>query len=61
MRPGRPRAGEEPQVIGKVTFRIDAETLSALRKLEKTVDKGVRSGRRSVLLRRLILDASSKI
>jgi hypothetical protein len=53
---GRPPAGEARESMRKVTFRLDAETLAALEVLEVDVGPDVR-GRRSVLLRRLILNA----
>ncbi len=57
---GRPRRGEERGEMDKVVFRIDAETRIALEELERGVGAAVR-GRRSVLLRRLILEAHKKL
>lgn len=53
---GRPMSRENRDAMVQICFKADKETLRALTVLEKTVGAEVR-GRRSVLLRRLILDA----
>ena len=60
IKPGRPRSGESRSKMKMITFRIDEETLAALRKLEVTVGPKVR-GRMSYLLRKLILDAHARL
>ena len=52
---GRPPAGDEKGKMPRVSFCVDPETFDALKELEQTVGAAVR-GRRSVVLRRLILE-----
>ena len=55
---GRPAAGDSSGEMKKVTFRIDDETERALVALEeRLVDHAVVRGRRSALLRKLVLAA----
>ncbi len=54
MMDARKRKGE----MRVVTFRIDRDTLAALEELEASMPK-VR-GRRSIILRKLILDARAR-
>ena len=56
MKLGRPKKTESRIPLPTITFRVDEETELALRELE-TEFSAVR-GRRSVLLRRLILEAA---
>jgi len=60
MNIGRPRNGEERPGLAKITFRVDEETLTKLRELEKQEGPNVR-GRRSNLLRKLIQTAHEKL
>lgn len=56
---GRPPAAETGRgEMPRITFRIDLDTLIALQELEQ-IEPPVR-GRRSSVLRRLILDARAK-
>lgn len=52
---GRRPNGDDSAALVKITFKVDDETLRALTELETSVGADVR-GRRSVFLRRLILD-----
>lgn len=56
---GRPFVDDtsEDKALTKVSFRVDGETLAALEQLERDAGPAVR-GRRSIVLRQLILDAS---
>ena len=56
---GRRFADDPGDPMVKVTVRLDRETLAALKTLEQAAGPAVR-GRRSVLLRRLILDAKAR-
>lgn len=58
---GRPKSDEEAGEMRKVTFRIDAETETALAALEAQLDQGILRGRRSALLRRLVLAEFKKL
>jgi hypothetical protein len=56
--PGRPPKTAEPRAeLARITFRIDAQTLEALEALERTSGYSDVRGRRSMVLRRVILDA----
>jgi hypothetical protein len=53
---GRPYADDRDGEMARITFRVDAETKAALEKLEKAEGPNIR-GRRSIVLRKLILEA----
>ena len=55
---GRPFVIEGASTITRITFGVDRETLAALEELER-VEPAIR-GRRSTVLRRLILEARQK-
>lgn len=60
-KPGRPPKGSTDGEMKKITFRVDEETFAALQKLEANFPVGtVAWGRRSQLLRKLILDAANR-
>lgn len=56
QKPGRPWSEEPREALTKITFKVDDETLQALKDLEAAAGANIR-GRRSVVLRQLILDA----
>jgi hypothetical protein len=56
-KPGRPKKDDAGEEMTKISFRIDGETLSALERLEARDGSPDIRGRRSTVLRRLILDA----
>ena len=56
--PGRPPKDEHRADLAIINFKVDAETLAILERLESRFP-AVR-GRRSMLLRKLIHDAGSK-
>ena len=56
---GRPKSGEEREKMGTITFSVTDEVRAALRTLETALPAGT-VGRRSVVLRRLILEALEK-
>lgn len=58
---GRPKDGDDSGEMQKISFRIDAETERALTALEARLEQGVLRGRRSALLRKLILEAFQKL
>ena len=57
---GRPVDGDNSGEMMRITFRVDAETERALKVLEAQLDKSIR-GRRSVLLRMLVMAAFEKL
>jgi hypothetical protein len=59
-KPGHPTDGDTSGPMKRVAFRIDAETEHALEVLEAQLDKSIR-GRRSVLLRMLVMAAFEKL
>jgi hypothetical protein len=56
-KPGRPKKTDAGEEMTKISFRIDGETLAALKRLETRDGSPDIRGRRSTVLRRLILDA----
>ncbi len=56
---GRPFSDDTDGEMERVTFRVDLETKAALERLEEREGPNVR-GRRSVVLRKLILAADKK-
>lgn len=60
--PGRPKAGEEREVLQSVTFRADAETLAALDVLEADLMGSIiKTGRRSIAIRGALLLAANAV
>ena len=60
-KPGRPSAGDKSGEMRKVSFRVDAATEAALDALESRLDRSILHGRRSALLRKLVMDAFAKL
>lgn len=60
-KPGRPKRGDNSGEMRRVTFRIDAETEAALEALEARLDRSILTGRRSALLRRLVMAEFRKL
>ena len=62
MKPGRPPKAEGKRAATeRITFRVDEETLHALEVLEaRHASPGELQGRRSAVLRRIILEAFKK-
>ena len=61
IRLGRPPKGTESLTLRRITFCVDPETLAALEALEADLDLPKVRGRRSLLLRKLILDAHQRL
>ena len=59
-RRGRPRKDETRAELVSCTFKMDSETEAALSRLERAMSSANIRGRRSTLLRKLILDADSR-
>lgn len=57
---GAPRSGEHREKLKSVTFKLDAETDAALTRLEVASGLSAVRGRRSQLIRRLILEAAKQ-
>lgn len=57
---GRPPQGEVREPLRSISVRLDALTLEALLRLEQRVTGATTRGRRSILLRRLILEADTE-
>lgn len=62
-KPGHPAEGEEPrELLTKITFKADLETLRALMRLEREVAKlpGIRRVR-STAIRRALIETAARI
>lgn len=59
-RRGRPSANDNSGQMKNICFRVDAEAEAALKALEGQLDKSIR-GRKSAVLRKLIVEAYAKI
>ena len=57
---GRRPKGSDKTPLTKISFRVDDETLAALRRLELRTGNTREGRQRSELLRKLILEADSK-
>lgn len=61
LKTGRPSNGENREILGSVTFKVDEETRRALDQLVKLATGGSKvKGMTSAVLRKLILDAAAK-
>ena len=58
---GRPRAGEAKGKAPIIHVALDDEAMEALRRLENAVGAGVTHGRRSIAVRRALLETAARL
>ena len=59
-KPGNPHGKENEPLVGTVSFKLDAETKAALKQLEERSGVPNVRGRKSAVIRKLILDAARR-
>ena len=61
MKLGRPPRGQGKGTVRKFTIVLDDEVELALAKIARAIDPDVRRGRRSIAVRKAILDAAVRL